>query len=241
MKVAVILPAYNEENNLTPLITELVDVARRDALALKVIVVDDGSTDGTARELNELLTRVACLQVVTHRQNRGLAQALKSGIASARESGCEAAAFMDSDLSHRPDDLPKLVSALTNGADVALGSRFVPGGGMRGVPLWRRLISHAGNVFGRRVLGLSVTDLTTGYRAMRLQVLDALALGEDGFTIQLESVVKAHAAGFRVVEVPIVLGTRKHGKSHMSYSIQLFADYWRLLMASRRWLRPPAP
>jgi dolichol-phosphate mannosyltransferase len=241
MKVAVILPAYNEENNLTPLITELVDVARRDALALKVIVVDDGSTDGTATELNELSARVPCLHVVTHRQNRGLAQALKTGIASARESGCEAAVFMDSDLSHRPDDLPKLVSALTNGADVALGSRFVPGGGMKGVPLWRRLISQAGNAFGRRVLGLSVTDLTTGYRAMRLQVLDALALGEDGFTIQLESVVKAHAAGFRVIEVPIVLGTRKHGKSHMRYSIQLFADYWRLLMASRRWLRPPAP
>ena len=242
MNVAVVLPAYNEENNLTPLITELFDVAQRDALALQVIVVDDGSTDGTAAELAELQRRVPCLRVVTHRPNRGLAQALKSGIAAARESGCQAAVFMDSDLSHRPEDLRKLVAALANGADVALGSRFIPGGGMEGVPLWRSLISRAGNQFGRRVLGLRLTDLTTGYRAMRLRVLDALALGEDGFTIQLESVVKAHAAGFTIVEVPIVLGTRKHGTSHMNYTARLFADYWRLLMSSRRWLRlrPPS-
>ncbi len=240
MKVAVVLPAYNEENNLTPLLTALVDVARRDALTLQVIVVDDGSTDGTASELTELRRRVPCLSVVTHRVNQGLAQALKSGIAAARESGCDAAVFMDSDLSHRPEDLRKLVAALANGADVALGSRFVPGGGMEGVPLWRRLVSQLGNGFGRRMLGLALTDLTTGYRAMRIRVLDALTLGEDGFTIQLESVVKAHAAGFRIVEVPIVLGTRKHGKSHMNYTTRLFADYWRLLMSSRRWLRPPA-
>jgi len=112
---------------------------------------------------------------------------------------------------------------------------------MEGVPLWRRLVSRLGNRFGRRVLGLALTDLTTGYRAMRTRVFDALTLGEDGFTIQLESVVKAHAAGFRIVEVPIVLGTRKHGKSHMSYTPRLFTDYWRLLMSSRRWLRRPSP
>lgn len=240
MNVAVVLPAYNEQNNLTPLITQLLDVARRDALALQIIVVDDGSTDGTASELAGLQSSVPHLHVVTHPVNRGFAQALKTGIVAARECGCDAAVFMDSDLSHRPDDLRKLVSALMNGADVALGSRFVPGGGMLGVPLWRRLISEAGNRFGRRVLGLTLTDLTTGYRAMRLPVLDALALGEDGFTIQLESVVKAYAAGFTIVEVPIVLGTRKHGQSHMAYTTRLIADYWRLLMSCRRWLRRPA-
>jgi dolichol-phosphate mannosyltransferase len=238
VNVAVVLPAYNEEHNLTALITELVDVARRAALALQVIVVDDGSTDGTAAELTLLQRRVPCLHVVTHQRNRGFAQALKTGIAAARERGSQAAVFMDSDLSHRPDDLPKFVAALANGADVALGSRFVPGGGMEGVPLWRRVISRAGNQFGRRVLAIKLTDLTTGYRAMRLPVLDALRLGEDGFTIQLESVVKAYAAGFTIVEVPIVLGTRKHGRSHMTYNARLIADYWRLLMASRRWLRP---
>ena len=241
MNVAIVLPAYNEQHNLTPLITELFDVAQREALALQIIVVDDGSTDGTAAELTALQRRVPRLDVVSHGVNRGFAQALKTGIRAARESGCDAVAFMDSDLSHRPDDLPKLVQALASGADVALGSRFVPGGGMSGVPWWRQAISQAGNQFGRRVLGMMLTDLTTGYRAMRVAVLDAIVLGEDGFTIQLESVVKVYAAGFTVVEVPIVLGTRRHGRSHMAYTTRLFADYWRLLLSCRRWLRRPTP
>jgi dolichol-phosphate mannosyltransferase len=239
VNVAVVLPAYNEHHNLTPLITEIHEVARRDALSLQIIVVDDGSTDGTAEELIELQRRVPGLAVVTHPANRGFAQALKTGITAARERRFDAVAFMDSDLSHRPADLRILLAALADGADVALGSRFVPGGGMVGVPLWRRLISEAGNRFGRLVLGLKLTDLTTGYRAMRLAVLDVVVLGEDGFTIQLESVVKAYAAGFTIVEVPIVLGARRYGRSHMAYSTQLLADYWRLLMSCRRWLRKP--
>jgi dolichol-phosphate mannosyltransferase len=237
--VAVVLPAYNEENNLTPLVAELVDVARGDALAMRVVVVDDGSTDGTAAELTALASRFPGLRVVTHQVNRGLAQALRTGIAEARDLGCTAAVFMDSDLSHRPADLRHLVAAIAAGADLALGSRFVAGGGMEGVPLWRRAISRAGNRFGRRVLGVTMTDLTTGYRAIRMTVLDALVLEEDGFTIQLEAVVKAYAAGYKIVEVPIVLGTRKHGRSHMTYTPGLFVDYWRLLMKCRRWLRAP--
>ena len=102
MNVAVVLPAYNEQNNLTPLITQLLDVARRDALALQIIVVDDGSTDGTASELAGLRSGVPHLHVVTHAVNRGFARALKTGIAAARECGCDAAVFMDSDLSHSP-------------------------------------------------------------------------------------------------------------------------------------------
>lgn len=241
MKVAVVLPAYNEEGNLTPLITALAALDGGDAMALQVIVVNDGSTDGTAAELAALQRRVATLRVVQHPQNQGLARALKTGIAAACEDGCDAAVFMDSDLSHRTDDLPRLVGAIADGADVALGSRFVPGGGMEGVPLWRVWISRAGNAFGKRVLGLPVRDLTTGYRAVRRSVFERVSLGEDGFTIQLESVVKAYAAGFRIVEVPIVLGTRRHGTSSMNYSAALFRDYWRLLRSCRRWVREGRP
>jgi dolichol-phosphate mannosyltransferase len=240
VNIAVVLPAYNEEGNLTPLITELVKAVNGGGMALHVIVVDDGSTDRTTAELAELQRRVELLHVVRHDVNRGMARALKTGIAAAGDLQCDAAVFMDSDLSHRPADLPKLVTALSNGADVALGSRFVPGGGMEGVPLWRVLISRMGNSFGRLVLGLPIRDLTTGYRAFRRQVLETIVLGEDGFTIQLESVVKACAAGFRVEEVPIVLGVRRHGTSHMSYNTRLFVDYWRLLMSCRRWLARPS-
>ncbi|HKB11977.1 MAG TPA: glycosyltransferase [Vicinamibacterales bacterium] len=232
-----VLPAYNEEGNLTPLIGAIVDRASEDRLSVRVIVVDDGSTDGTARELEALQSRVPALCVVRHDGNRGLARALKTGMAAACADGCDAAVFMDSDLSHRPEDLSKLVAAIERGADVALGSRFVADGGMDGVPAWRRLISRAGNSFGRRLLGVPFRDLTTGYRAVRRSVIETIVLGEDGFTIQLESVIKAAAAGFSVVEVPIVLGTRRHGESHMRYDAALFRNYWRLLMSCRRWMR----
>ena len=241
MKVAVVLPAYNEQGNLTPLITTLAALDGHHAFDVRIIVVNDGSTDRTAEELAALQASCPALDVVTHPVNQGLARALGTGTAAACRSGCDAAVFMDSDLSHRPDDLPALVGALAAGADLALGSRFVTGGGMAGVPLWRVLISRAGNLFGTVVLGVPIRDLTTGYRAMSRAVLEQIVLGEDGFTIQLESVVKAYAAGFRIVEVPIVLGTRRHGTSHMNYTAGLFRDYWRLLFACRRWIREGRP
>jgi dolichol-phosphate mannosyltransferase len=239
VKVAVILPVFNEEGNLTPLINALSRLTVDDTLALQIIVVDDGSTDRSAQELAELQRGLASLQVVRHPVNRGFAGAVKTGIRTARDQECDVMVFMDSDLSHRPEDLPRLIAAVSNGADVALGSRFVPGGGMENVPLWRVLVSRAGNSFGRTVLGLPARDLTTGYRAMRREVLESIVLGEDGFTIQLESVAKAYAAGFTIVEVPILLGTRRHGRSHMNYNAALFRDYWRLLMACRGRLRRP--
>jgi dolichol-phosphate mannosyltransferase len=237
MRVAAVLPAHNEAGNLTPLVTELFRAGDAARIGLEIIVVDDGSADATPSELARLQRTFDRLHVVTHPVNRGFAQAVRTGIAAARDRGCDAAVFMDSDLSHRPEDLPRLVAALEQGGDVAIGSRFVPGGGMIGVPAWRVAVSRAGNAFGRAVLGMPVRDLTTGYRAARRSVLDAVTLTEDGFTIQLESVVKAHAAGFRIVEVPIVLSTRRHGSSHMLYSPALFANYYRLLMKCRAWLR----
>ena len=237
MNVTVVLPAYNEAGNIAPLVTALSRTARASTFSLGVIVVDDGSTDGTRAEAEALRSSVQGLKVVAHPSNRGLAQAVKTGIAEACRDGCDVAVFMDGDLSHDPDDLPRFVAALEAGADVVLGSRFVPGGRMVGVPLWRAAISRAGNLFGRFMLALPVTDLTTGYRAIRRRVLESIALGEDGFTIQLESVVKAAAAGFQIVEVPITLGTRRHGESHMRYTAGLLLNYYRLLMKCRRWMR----
>jgi len=240
MTVGVVLPAYNEAGNLGPLVHELAQVLKSQPGSARIIIVNDGSTDSTADELRALAAEVAMVDVVTHPVNRGLAAALKTGIARACATNCDAAVFLDSDLSHRPSDMPAMLAAIDNGADVVLGSRFVPGGGMQGVPMWRVMISRAGNTFGRLVLGVPFRDLTTGYRAVRRTVLEAIQLGEDGFTIQLESVIRAYAKGFRVVEVPIVLGTRRHGTSSMNYNAQLFRDYWRLLMSCRRWIREGA-
>ena len=236
MTVAVVLPAYNEQANLTPLVTMLADILASSFAGSHIIVVNDGSSDGTAAELEGLGARIAALDVVTHPSNRGFAAALKTGIARAIQLNDDVAVFMDSDLSHRPEDLPRLVQAIEQGADVAIGSRFVRGGGMQNVPWWRVWISRSGNAAGRRYLGVTVRDLTSGYRAFRISTLQRIDLGQDGFTIQLESVVKALAQGSRVAEVPIVLGVRVHGETHMSYTPALFRDYFRLLLSCKRWL-----
>jgi dolichol-phosphate mannosyltransferase len=232
-----VLPAYNEEGNIAPLLAALDAAAAQQAFALRAIVVDDGSTDRTAQETVEYAASRPGVELVRHPRNLGFARALKTGIAAACAGECDVVVFMESDLSHRPSDLVALLAAVDAGADVALGSRFVSGGGMDGVPAWRQVISRTGNAFGRHALGVPIRDLTTGYRAVRRRVVETIALGEDGFTIQLESVIKAYAAGFAVVEVPIVLGTRRHGVSHMNYSVALFRRYWQLLLACRRWMR----
>ena len=150
MTVGVVLPAYNEAGNLGPLVRELAQVLKSQPGNARIIIVNDGSTDSTADELRALAAEVAMVDVVTHPVNRGLAAALKTGIARACATNCDAAVFLDSDLSHRPSDMPAMLAAIGNGADVVLGSRFVPGGGMQGVPVWRVMISRAGNTFGRR-------------------------------------------------------------------------------------------
>jgi dolichol-phosphate mannosyltransferase len=237
LKTVVVLPAYNEAGNITPLVTGLLDEASRARIDLRIVIVDDGSTDTTADESRTIAARHPEVRLVSHATNRGFASALKTGIAAARDQECDAAVFMDCDLSHRPSDMPKLVEAVAGGADLALGSRFVPGGGMRGVPLWRAAISRSANAVGRRALRLPIRDLTTGYRALGRRTLDRLPFGENSFAIQLEVAADASANGLRIVEVPIVLEVRRHGTSHMRYTPRLFLDYWRVLRRCQRSLR----
>ena len=185
--------------------------------------------------------------VVHHPRNRGMAAALRTGIAAAlaeRNPEFDALAFMDADLTHAPEDLPRLLEAILHDrADFVLGSRYVPGGGMRGVPLARRAISIIGNHAAHWMLGVHVGDLTSGFRAGRAAVYRAIALHETGFGIQLEGTVKAYRAGFRVAEVPITLGVRKHGYSKMAYTRSFWLGYARLLLKlsfSRRVVDLPA-
>jgi hypothetical protein len=142
---------------------------------------------------------------------------------------------MDADLTHDPDDLPRLVAPIVeNRADFVLGSRYVPGGRMKGVPWARRVISIVGNGAVRRVLGVPIGDLTSGFRAARTEVFRAVSLYEQGFGIQLEGTVKAHRWGFRVAEVPITLGVRKNGYSKMAYTRSFWLGYAQLVV--RLWL-----
>ncbi len=239
-RVAVVLPMYNEAGNVAALLERLAAVRDRSSFDLIALAVDDGSRDATQACLAQAAPRFPFLRIVRHTRNRGLAAALRTGIGEAlaeRSPGVDALAFMDADLTHAPEDVPRLLAPiLDDRADFVLGSRYVPGGRMRGVPWARRAISIVGNSAVRHVLGVPIGDLTSGFRAARAEVFRAISLAERGFGIQLEGTVKAHRAGFRCTEVPITLGVRKSGYSKMAYTRSFWLGYARLVV--RLWLAP---
>jgi dolichol-phosphate mannosyltransferase len=230
---------YNEAGNVAALLERLSAVVERSRVGITALAVDDGSHDSTLARLQELRANYSFLRVLRHERNRGMAAALRTGIAHAlaeRGPKFDVLAFMDADLTHAPEDLPRLVAPITDDrADFVLGSRYVPGGRMRGVPWPRRAISIVGNAAVRGVLGLPVRDLTSGFRAARAEVFRAISLEEHGFGIQLEGTVKAYRAGFRVAETPITLGVRKHGYSKMAYTRSFWLGYAQLI--ARLWLQ----
>jgi dolichol-phosphate mannosyltransferase len=229
---------YNEADNVAGLLERLQAMREQSGLDLVALAVDDGSRDATYDRLTKLAPRYPFLRIVQHPRNRGMAAALRTGIAEAlgeRSPGFDALAFMDADLTHAPEDVPRLIAPIAeNRADFVLGSRYVPGGRMQGVPWARRAISIVGNAAVKRVLGVPVGDLTSGFRAARSEVLRAVSLDEHGFGIQLEGTVKAYRAGFRVAEVPITLGVRKSGYSKMAYTRSFWLGYANLIV--RLWL-----
>jgi len=234
-RVALILPMYNEAGNVAALLERLDRVRESSGVDLVAIAVDDGSRDATLARLSELSSRYTFLRIARHARNRGMAAALRTGIAEAlaeRSPGFDALAFMDADLTHAPEDLPRLVEPIAaDCADFVLGSRYVAGGRMRGVPWARRAISIIGNTAVRRLLSLNVNDLTSGYRVARSEVFRAIVLEERGFGIQLEGTAKAARAGFRIAEVPITLGVRKNGYSKMAYTRSFWLGYARLIIS----------
>jgi dolichol-phosphate mannosyltransferase len=237
-RLAVVLPMYNEAGNVAGLLERLEAMRARSRLDLVALAVDDGSRDATYDRLTQLAPRYPFLRIARHTRNRGMAAALRTGIGEAlgeRSPGFDALVFMDADLTHAPEDVPRLIAPIAdNRADFVLGSRYVPGGQMDGVPWARRAISIVGNAAVKRVLGVPVGDLTSGFRAARCEVLRAVSLEEHGFGIQLEGTVKAYRAGFRVAEVPITLGVRKSGYSKMAYTRSFWLGYANLIV--RLWL-----
>jgi dolichol-phosphate mannosyltransferase len=236
--VALVLPMYNEADNVAGLLERLKAVRERSEWDLVALAVDDGSRDATYLRLSKLLPLFPFLRIVRHHRNLGMAHALRTGIATAlaeRRPAFDALAFMDADLTHAPEDLPRLLAPIAEDrADFVLGSRYVAGGRMRGVPWVRRAVSVVGNAGARRVLGVPIADLTSGFRAARAEAFRAISLVEQGFGIQLESAVKVYRAGFRVAEVPITLGVRKNGYSKMAYTRSFWLGYASLI--ARLWM-----
>lgn len=227
--MAIIIPMYQEQGNVTPLVNRLGELRKKEGLEFDLIAVNDGSTDDTAKEITEARKQNPWIKLINHQKNQGMAQALKTGIATGLQGGYKIFIFMDGDLTHNPQYIPRFLNKLDEGYDFVIGSRYIRGGKMVGVPVIRVLISRLGNLLGRLLLQLPLKDLTSGYRAARSQVFETVELKENGFGIQMEELVKAYAAGYKMAEIPIILTTRKTGQSKMSYNLSFFYRYALLL------------
>jgi dolichol-phosphate mannosyltransferase len=237
MRVLVVLPTYNESENIERVLRRI-----RGALPeCGVLVVDDGSPDGTAEIAERVGKELGGVELLRRAGKSGLGSAYRAGFAWGLERGWDALVEMDADLSHDPDALPALVAPLADGADLVVGSRYVPGGS---IPNWRwhrRLLSQGGNIYASAVLGLHVTDSTSGFRAYRADMvrrLDLERIRADGYGFQIEMVHQVLLHGGTVTEVPIRFVDRVEGKSKMSAHIVVEAlalvTWWGLLRVVRR-------
>jgi dolichol-phosphate mannosyltransferase len=197
-------------------------LARASRSGYRVLVVDDGSPDGTGEIAERLAGKHDWVEVLHRAQKSGIGPAYLAGFRHALEHDAAYVMEMDSDFSHDPADLARLLQAIYSGADLALGSRYVRGGGVRDWSLLRRFVSEGGSTYARWVLGLSVRDLTGGFKCFRREVLEAIhfdSVRSRGYAFQVELTYRAVRAGFEVVEVPIVFRDRQQGQSKMSWRI----------------------
>jgi len=217
-----ILPTYNEAENIEPIVNAALSVLGRAAPdAHRILIVDDGSPDGTGQIADQLATGHGAVEVLHRSEREGLGPAYLAGFRYALQRGAAYVMEMDSDFSHDPADLSRLLAAVRT-ADLVLGSRYVPGGGVSDWGIGRQLVSRGGSLYARLVLGLKVRDLTGGFKCFRREVLEAIDLPtvrSRGYGFQVELTDRAVRAGFRVVEVPIVFRERIRGSSKMTWRI----------------------
>ena len=224
MRAVVCVPTYDERENVEPLVRALggvLDVSRD-----RVLVIDDGSPDGTGEIADRLAQELPWLDVLHRPRKEGIGRAYLAGFDRVLETDAALVLEMDCDFSHDPADVPRLIAAGEDGADLALGSRWVDGGGTENWGLVRRLISRGGSLYARIVLGVGVRDLTGGFKCFRRAVLETIdrdAIAARGYGFQIEGTYRALRAGFRVVEVPITFVDRRVGESKMSGAIVLEA------------------
>ena len=228
VRALVVVPTYNEASSLADVVARALAV-EADRYALHVLVVDDGSPDGTGRLADALAASDERVHVLHRPSKGGLGPAYRAGLGWGLARGYDALCEMDADGSHDPADLARLLQAL-EGADLVIGSRYVPGGAMRDWPRRRMALSSGGNRYVQLVTGMPVADATSGFRVFRRPVLEALRLEtvrSDGYSFQLEMVLRTWRAGFRVVEVPITFVERRAGASKISRAIVAEA-VWRV-------------
>ena len=217
MKTIIIIPTYNEIENLRPLLTQIFSYAPE----IDILIVDDNSPDGTGKLADEIRIENPQVNVLHRPGKQGLGTAYIAGFKYAIEHRYDAAFEMDADFSHDPRHLPDFLTAIEN-ADLVIGSRYIPGGDTPNWSMLRRLISGGGNIFARLVLGIPVYDCTAGYRCYRREVIESIDLDtiqSQGYAFQVEMAYRVMQKGFKIVETPIVFMDRRVGKSKMSRKI----------------------
>lgn len=217
MRAIVIVPTYNERENLPVLIPAIL----RQGSEFDVLVVDDGSPDGTGQVAEAMAAADGRVHVLHRDRKQGLGRAYVAGFRFGLEQAYDVMFEMDADLSHRPEDLPRLLAAIDD-ADVAIGSRWVPGGGTENWSLLRQSISRGGSLYARLILDLPIADLTSGFKCFRRQVIERLDLElirSNGYAFQVEVNYACWLAGFRIREVPIIFTDRTRGQSKMNWRI----------------------
>jgi dolichol-phosphate mannosyltransferase len=220
-----ILPTYDEAENIEALVQAALRELDAAVVAHTILIVDDNSPDGTGRIADGLAERHSEVRVLHRARKQGLGRAYLAGFAMALENGADLILEMDADFSHDPADLPRLIAA-AGAADLVLGSRYVPGGGVENWGAVRRAVSWGGCAYARLLLGVPVRDLTGGFKCFNRRVLEALDLTgvhADGYGFQIELTYRAIQAGFTVTEVPITFRERRVGESKMTARIALEA------------------
>lgn len=224
-----VLPTYNEAENVEPIVRASLAQLATVGIEHHVLVVDDGSPDGSGQIADGLAAELAEVEVLHRSQKQGIGPAYLAGFRHALAAGADLVMEMDADFSHDPADLPRLIAAARD-ADLVLGSRYVPGGGVTDWGLGRRVVSRGGSLYARAILGIAIDDLTGGFKCFRRAVLEGLDLsqvGTDGYGFQIEVTYRALRAGYRVTEIPIVFRDRRVGSSKMSARIAIEA-FWKV-------------
>jgi len=227
MRATVCLPTYNERENLEPMIEALEAVLREGD---RVLVIDDGSPDGTGEIADRLAAEHGFVDVLHRPSKEGLGRAYVDGFRHVLETDAELVLEMDCDFSHDPKDVPRLIARAEEGADLVLGSRYVPGGGTRNWGLARRVISKGGSLYTALFLRMGVKDPTGGFKCFRRETLERLdldAITPRGYAFQIETTYRVKQLGLSVVEIPITFADRTAGHSKMSRAVVLEA-VWRV-------------
>ena len=225
MRATICLPTYNERDNLEPMLRALAAILRDGD---RVLVIDDASPDGTGELADSLAAELAGVEVIHREEKQGLGPAYIAGFRRALAEDADLVVQIDCDFSHDPAVVPSLIAAAEAGADVVLGSRYVPGGAIPNWTIPRRIVSKFGNYYARLWLQSPIHDMTGGFRCYRRKVIEAIDLDSvhsRGYAFQVEIAYRVRRAGFRVVEVPITFRDRERGVSKMSRAIMVEAAW----------------